>query len=287
MLLRWLVNNYLRDAAEQAVRQTIAETVKPRGQSAPSEGSSAEPNAEAGCDLALIFALGMEASPLVDQLEDAASTKRGPFVEHAGTLLNRLTVISESGIGQKLAADAARDVIVGYEPKWLISAGFAGSLSESVRRGHIVMPNEVVNASGESLSIGLGMQPTEKLHTGRLLTVDQLIRTAADKRTMGADQQAIACDMETFAIAKECARSGIKFLSVRIISDGLEDELPKEIDQLMREKNLAKQAGIALHALMKRPGAALDFWKLRDEANKAAEKLAKFLLQVIPQLPVG
>lgn len=288
MLLRWLLNNYLRDAAEQAVRQTINDHLVPRPEKTerPEAESADVASAEdQACDLALIFALGMEAAPLVDKLVDAASTKRGVFVEHAGSLLGRLTVIGESGIGQKLAADAARDLLRGYEPKWVISAGFAGSLSGAVRRGHIVMPNEVVNAAGESLSIGLGMQPTDKLHTGRLLTVDQLIRTTADKQAIGERHHAVACDMETFAIANECARAGTKFLSVRIISDSLEDELPKEIDQLMREKNLAKQAGIALHALLKRPGAALDFWKLREEANKAAEKLAKFLLQVIPQLP--
>ena len=91
--------------------------------------------------------------------------------------------------------------------------------------------------------------------------------------------------METFAIAQECSRTNTKFLSVRIISDGLEDELPREVEQLMQEKNFAKQAGLAVHALMKRPGAALDLWKLRDEAHKAADRLAKFLLQVIPQLP--
>jgi adenosylhomocysteine nucleosidase len=292
MLLRWLVNNYLRDAAEQAVRQTISQTMT-SGERAPSDGAISAQTANTGddaslnCEIALMFALGMEASPLVDKLQDAASTKRANLIEHAGTLLNRLTVIAESGVGPKAAAAATRDIIRGYEPKWIISAGFAGSLNEQVRRGHMVMASSVANVAGETLEIGLGMQPTEKLHTGRLLTVDGLIRTASEKRSVGAQHQAIACDMETFAVAQECQRAGVKFLSVRIISDGLDDELPKEIDKLMKEKNLAKQAGIVVHTLMKRPGAALDFWKLREEANKAADRLAKFLLQVIPQLPVG
>src|SRR5687768_11727442 len=128
MLLRWLVNNYLRDAAEQTIRQTFAERVSSDGAVTSGPSDSAVGKENDGCDLAILFALGMEAAPLVDALKDAASTKRGATVEHAGTLLNRLTVIAESGIGQKLAGEAARDVIVGYEPKWLISAGFAGSL---------------------------------------------------------------------------------------------------------------------------------------------------------------
>lgn len=282
MLLRWLINNYLRDAAEQVVRQTFTD-VTARPSPEPAVGGDA---AELGCEIAVIFALGIEAGPLVDALTDAASTKRPNLIEHAGSLAGRLTVIAEGGVGQTSAALATREIIRAYEPKWVISAGFAGSMSAEVHRGHLLMANSVMNAAGENLAIELRMPPQPRLHTGRLLTVDNIIRTAAHKRELGAKHQALACDMETFAVAQECARANTKFLSVRIISDGLEDELPKEVEQLLKEKNFAKQAGLALHALFKRPGAALDLWKLRDEAHKAADRLSKFLLQVIPQLPV-
>jgi adenosylhomocysteine nucleosidase len=282
MLLRWLVNNYLRDAAEQVVRQTITD-VTARPNQDPSSGAD---DADLNCEIAVIFALGIEAGPLVDTLQDAASTKRQHLIEHAGTLAGRLAVIAEAGVGQQSAATATREIIRAYEPKWVISAGFAGSMAEDVHRGHLLMANSVMNAAGDNLAIELRMPPQPRLHAGRLLTVDSIIRTAAQKRELGAQHQALACDMETFAVAQECARANTKFLSVRIISDGLDDELPKEVEQLLKEKNLAKQAGLALHALFKRPGAALDLWKLRDEAHKAADRLAKFLLQVIPQLPV-
>lgn len=281
MLLRWLVNNYLRDAAEQVVRQTITDVT-----TRPQQAAAAVDDADLDCDIAVIFALGIEAGPLVDALQDAASTKRPNLIEHAGTLAGRLAVIAEGGVGQQSAAAATREIIRAYEPKWVISAGFAGSLADDVHRGHLLMANSVVNAAGENLAIELRLPPQPRLHAGRLLTVDNIIRTAAQKREFGAKHQALACDMETFAVARECTLANTKFLSVRIISDGLDDELPKEVEQLMNEKSLAKQAGIALHALMKRPGAALDLWKLRDEAHKAADRLARFLLQVIPQLPV-
>lgn len=279
MLLRWLVNNYLRDAAEQTIRQTFAEATS---RTAPSADGSEE---DMPCEVAVIFALGIEAGPLVDQLQDAASTRRPYLVEHAGTLGGKLAVIAEGGVGRKSAAEATREIIRAYEPKWVISAGFAGSLSAEVQRGHLLMANVVENLAGESLQIELKMQPQPKLHAGKLLTVDQIIRTGAEKKSLGEKHGALACDMETFAIAQECARGNTKFLSVRIISDGIEDELPREVEQLLKETNLAKQAGRAIHALFKRPGAALDLWKLRDEAHKAADRLAKFLLQVIPQLP--
>ncbi|QDU30907.1 5'-methylthioadenosine/S-adenosylhomocysteine nucleosidase [Anatilimnocola aggregata] len=288
MLLRWLVNNYLRDAAEQAVRQHFSGTSSGQaGQTVPTSGGAEGEVAgeDLPCDVALIFALGMEAGPLVDQLKDVASTKRPKHVEHAGSLAGKLAVIAEGGVGQEAAALTTREMIRAYEPRWIVSAGFAGALNDQLHRGHMLMANSVVNLAGEEMQIELKMQPTPKLHVGRLLTVDGLLKTTAEKLTAGAEHSAIACDMETFAVAKECSLAGVRFLSVRIVSDGLSDELPFEVEQLMNEKNLAKQAGIAIQALMKRPAAALDLWKLRDEANKAAERLAKFLLQVLPQLP--
>lgn len=282
MLLRWLVNNYLRDAAEQAIRQQLSGN---HSSPAPSHAAG-DINSEADlpCDVALIFALGMECGPLVDQLQDVASTKRPKHVEHAGSLAGKLTVVAESGVGQEAAARTTREIIRAYEPRWIVSAGFAGALREPLHRGHMLMANSVCNIAGEELQIELKMQPTPKLHVGRLLTIDQVLKTAAEKQVAGEKHDALACDMETFAVAKECSLAGVRFLSVRIISDGLEDELPREVETLLNEKSLAKQAGIALQAIMKRPGAALDLWKLRDEANKAADRLAKFLLQVIPQL---
>jgi adenosylhomocysteine nucleosidase len=282
MLLRWLVNNYLRDAAEQAVRQTISDVTTPRAEPTADAAAGDE---DLNCEIAVIFALGIEAGPLVDELKDVASTRRPNLVEHAGSLAGRLAVIAEGGVGQKCAATATREIIRAYEPKWVISAGFAGSLSSEVQRGHLLMANSVINPAGEHLEIELRMQPQPRLHTGRLATVDAIIRTAAEKKSLGEKHHALACDMETFAVAQECARTNTKFLSVRIISDGFDDELPKEVEQLLKEKNFAKQAGRAIHALMKRPSAALDLWKLRDEAHKAADRLARFLLQVIPQLP--
>lgn len=288
MLLRWLVNNYLRDAAEQAIRTTFTENNARSDQNQTQQSAEAaiDGDEDLSCEIAVIFALGIEAGPLVDKLADAASTKRPQLIEHAGTLAGRLAVIAEGGVGQKSAAAATREIIRAYEPKWVISAGFAGSLAEEVQRGHLLMANSVVNSAGENLAIELRMPPQPRIHAGRLVTVDAIIRTAAEKRSLGEKHQALACDMETFAVAQECARANTKFLSVRIISDGMDDELPKEVEALLKEKNLARQAGIALHALMKRPGAALDLWKLRDEAHKAADRLARFLLQVIPQLPV-
>ena len=91
--------------------------------------------------------------------------------------------------------------------------------------------------------------------------------------------------METFAVAKACAAAGRRLLSVRIISDAVDDELPPEIEHLLHQKTLAGKLGAAAGAVLNRFSAAKDLWQLREDALKASDRLAKFLVGVVEQLP--
>jgi adenosylhomocysteine nucleosidase len=90
--------------------------------------------------------------------------------------------------------------------------------------------------------------------------------------------------MESAAIAEACREGKTKFLSVRIISDGVTDELPREIERLMNSRTFARQLGAATGAILKRPSAIKDLWRLREDAIRCSDRLAKFLAGVIPQL---
>src|SRR5207253_10878797 len=107
------------------------------------------------CDIAFIFALGIESGGLIDRLQGAETSRHAHGIERAGKLGGREVVVIESGVGQKAAARATTEAIKFYQPKWVISAGFAGGLDENLRRGHIVMADEVVNAADERIPIDL------------------------------------------------------------------------------------------------------------------------------------
>jgi adenosylhomocysteine nucleosidase len=152
------------------------------------------------------------------------------------------------------------------------------------------MADEVANLSGQRLPVGLKLDAqwlaaTKGLHAGRLLTVDSIIRKPEERRRLAAAHGAIACDMETFGVAEACAERGTRLVSVRIISDAVDDELPPEIEHLLGQKSLASQVGAAAGAVLKRFSAAKDLWQLREDALKASDRLAKFLATVVQQLP--
>jgi adenosylhomocysteine nucleosidase len=300
MLLRWLVNNYLREAAEGKVREVVETAVGRKLSPKPNSSDSRPPTSDSRppapdslggefltCDVAFIFALGIESGDLVDRLQNAEHSRHAHGTEHAGKLAGREVVIVESGMGAKAAARATAEVIKFYQPKWVVSAGFAGALDDKLRRGHIVMAEEVADLSGQKLAVGLKLDPAtlaKGLHVGRLLTVGDIIRQPAERRRLATEHGAIACDMETFAVAQTCQQHGVRLLSVRVISDAVDDELPPEIEHLLAQKTLAAKLGAAAGAVFKRLGAAKDLWQLREDALKASDRLAKFLVGVMEQL---
>ncbi len=158
MLLRWLVNQYVGQAARQQVQRSVAEVLREAvGGGRTSAPSSPGPNSAAPqspgdaalappCDAAIVFALGIESGGTVDLLAGASTARVSGFIEHAGNLRGKETVIVESGVGGQAAARAVSDVIDFHQPLWVVSAGFAGALAGELRRGHILVASEVVSA---------------------------------------------------------------------------------------------------------------------------------------------
>ena len=285
MMLRWLVSNWLRGAGKERVKEAFAEAVR---QARPGDSEDAVPPPP--CEIAVVFALSIEAGGMIDLLEDGVTTRFQTHVEHAGSWDGRRLVIVESGVGQEAAADTTSAVLALHNPKWIISAGFAGSLREDLRKGHILMANEVADASNGLLTIGLNIDEeaaanSRGLHIGRLLTVDRLIRTKTEKEQLSQEHAALACDMETFAIVEACQSGNTPCMSVRVVSDGLEDELPNEIERLLDQTTLAAKLGAAAGAIFQRPSSVKDMWQLREDAIKASDRLARFLTSVVAQLP--
>lgn len=288
MLLRWLVNQYLQDGAQGKVRQVVGDFVR----TATARPTTDQPATDQPAtdflptDIAFLFALGIEAGGLVDLLKGVQTARQPHGIEHAGKLAGREVVIVESGVGSKAATRATAEAIKFYQPRWVVSAGFAGALDENLRRGHILMADEVANPTGERLAVGMKLETAGKgLHVGRLLTVGDIVRRPADRRRLAAEHGALACDMETFGVARACAERGVRLLSVRIISDALDDELPSEVENLLEQKTLAAKLGAAAGAVLKRFSAAKDLWQLREDALKASDRLAKFLAGIVSQLP--
>jgi adenosylhomocysteine nucleosidase len=330
MMLRWLVTQYLRQMAQQKLRESMVDTARqhfsgpasrpgspPANHESPSEEAnfaqplfervlsgqapSSEHATDAGdspddprpapfvCEAALVFALGIEAGGTIDLLTDARRQRGQDWSASLGSFSGKQVVVAETGVGRSAATRATQALIDQFQPPWIISTGFAGSLSDDVQRGHVLMVDRIVDEQGVELTTGFALDEAARsaargLHVGRLLTVDRLIRDAEQRRALGVQFSALACDMETLAVAQVCAARKVRFMAIRIISDAVNDILPAEVEKLMESSSLAGKLGVATSALWRRPSLAKDLWKLRETAIETSDRLAKFLTGVVQQL---
>ena len=287
MLLRHLLHHWLRHSAQQKLREALSGSVRETNLERETAAPGDQP---APAEFGLVFALGIEAGGFLDRLSDVVVTRGRRLTEHTGLLEGRRTVVVQSGVGHQLAEDAALDMVQVHRPRWVISTGFSGALSAEVRRGDIVMANQLVDSDNNSLSVELQIDPqalaeSPGVHLGRLLTVDQLVRRRDERLQLGSQYGALAVDMESFAVACVCRREKTRFLAIRAISDGVDDRLPAEIDCLLDQKTMASRLGAVTGALFRRPSVAKDMWKLKEVAMRTSDRLATFLVSMMSQLP--
>ena len=236
-------------------------------------------------DIGLVCALPIELADFLGRCTKVKTYTGGKFTFRGGFYGTIRVAIVESGMGTERARRATEALLDAHSPRWIISTGFCGALVPGMSIGQIVVANKIRSLAGDELTVDIGMQTdvTRGLHVGRTLTVDQMVRTIAEKQALAEQTGAIAVDMETHAVATVCHERKTRFLAVRSISDDMTSNLPAEVLSLVGETG-AVRFGAVVGALWKRPGSLKDMWQLREHAMLASEKLASFLDGVVKQL---
>ena len=153
-----------------------------------------------------------------------------------------VTGVIKSGIGKADAARAATEFILTEHPDCIINSGCAGGLAPGVDVCDIVLgaqtayhdvwcgegnlPGQVqglpqrFDADPALLRAALSLQTAQPVRSGLICTGDQFLTSPEDDaRVLGIYPDALACDMESAAIAQVCHHYGVPFLSFRMISD--------------------------------------------------------------------
>ncbi len=241
----------------------------------------------AHCDIGLVCALPLEVAPFLERCDRVKKYTGGAFTFRGGLLGDLRIAVVESGTGLTRARKAAQALLDAHTPQWVVSAGFSGALRPEMRVGDIVMANSVIDPDGQSVQLDLQMpaDPAHGLHVGPIATAKQIVRTVAEKQSLAEQTGALAVDLESSAVAAVCRESHTKFLAVRVISDDMSTDLPPEVMAIFGPTGSVR-AGAVAGALWKRFSSAKDMWRLREQATKAAERLAVFLDGVVTQLPL-
>lgn len=153
-----------------------------------------------------------------------------------------VTGVIKSGIGKADAARAATEFILTEHPDCIINSGCAGGVGKGLHVCDIVvgsqtayhdvwcgegnLPGQVqglpqrFDADPALLRAALSLQTAQPVRSGLICTGDQFLTAPEDDaRVLGIYPDALACDMESAAIAQVCRHYGVPFLSFRMISD--------------------------------------------------------------------
>lgn len=287
-MLRWLVAQAVRNTSQQAVQDAAEEAVRTAQETTP-QILPLEMEEFPAADVLVLFALSVEAGPFVERLEEGRRFRWQKLKGTLGKLEGRYVAVMQTGVGKRSVARFIDRVAPALSSKTAcVSAGFAGALVPELGRGDLLMPNQITDGKRSfTLPMRVSQETidaTSYLHTGCLLTVDHIVATQPERAALAEQHGAVACDMESAEVAAGLQRFGRDVTSVRIISDGVDDDIPEEVSKLLSQASFAAKMGAATGALFQRPSVAKDLWKLRDQAGRAANRLAGFLTGVVTQV---
>ncbi len=162
-----------------------------------------------------------------------------------------------SGVGVSNAERAAQRLLdLGAEV--LVSWGCAAGLAEDALPGRLLLTDTVIGAAATLVSIDSALfhawcsQLSHlALIDGVLYSADQLITQSTDKNRLHQATNAMALDMESFAIAKVAHASAKPFIIVRAIADPCDMDLPGGVVEGMAPSGEVSAAKVALGVLTK------------------------------------
>ncbi|MGM9997856.1 MAG: hypothetical protein ACI38Q_00405 [Candidatus Bruticola sp.] len=192
-----------------------------------------------------------------------------------------------SGMGYEHASESAQLVIRRFKPALLISAGFCGALSASLRAGQVVGIETLLNTvyvqpADSALKIMRTFQeekavPGSKIDLVKAITSAKVIGTVREKTRLLSRFGAEIVDMEAGAIAAAAQKFNLPWCAVKAVSDEASMPMPLNFNELSEEDSGQVNKCKVILEVLKRPIIIPRLCRLAENSDKASKNLAVFL----------
>ncbi len=249
-------------------------------------------------DPCVLFALGGEARAFIQEFRSQQRFPGAPCRARFCGPAWLTVLVLETGVGGELTKTALDWVLskpvfgnVPYEPKVVLSAGFAGALKDELQVGDLILASEVIDVEGNMtavswpgpLAAGEWQPPMKR---GRLLTVSKLVSDPVRKRDLGIRHQAMAVDMESATVAAICSQREVPFGCIRAISDRVDSAISPELISVLSGANVSWWRFVGL--ILRSPSKVSEVWQLAKASGLASRQLARALGELLTlTLPWG
>ncbi len=246
--------------------------------------------------IAILVAVKQELKPILRRAQAEHIVRQAHLDFHEGTLGGQPVALLALGVGKECARIAAEMTIKCYRPDLVITAGFGGGCVSEAGAADIVIGTEILELEedrGTEVRWRSVCQPgclhaldqfrgDFRVHYGRVITAEEMVLRAANKRRIGQATGALSVDMETSAVAAVCAQRKTDFLAVRCITDKVHENLPEQFNDFFVVGQL--QPGRVASAVARDPRLFLDLARLGYRATHAGQTLARFLEAAVRQV---
>jgi nucleoside phosphorylase len=219
--------------------------------------------------IAITFALRAESTQLAAQLREKK-------------INDRRIVIWHTGVGQKHCLPRMNEFLQSERPDFLISSGFAGGVREDLQVGDLVLAENFSDrqllAKAEQILAG------GKVRAVKIFTSTTIVDSIADRNEIARANSAAAVDMETGVIAEVCARHGVRMLSLRVISDSVQDPLPVPPPVLFNIDRQRTDFARLVRYLLRHPGATRQMINFSGQIGRAREVLTSGIIALLQKL---
>ena len=192
------------------------------------------------------------------------------------------------GPGPDQAGKAARDLIR-QGAEGLLSFGLAGGLDDNIAAGDVVLATEIREGRYQAVrTTALWREDVfRKLDLERpvieapIAASDNIVREASDKTRLKYKTDAVAVDMESFAVGKAAEHAQLPFLAIRAISDPALQTLPVMAVEAMSADGKVR-AWKVFWSLIRHPGQIGELRRLAKNTGLATSALVQILGQLGP-----
>jgi adenosylhomocysteine nucleosidase len=156
----------------------------------------------------------------------------------------------------------------------VLTCGFAGGLNPDLKLGDVVADAQSPKSEVQSRLLAAGANPV------KIICADRIATTVTEKKKLRAETGADVVEMESAAIQAVCAEKKIPCVTLRVISDAADEDLPLDFNALAKpDKNL--DFGKLFLAIAKSPGKIGALMQLQKKTRFAAEQLAEVLAKIV------
>jgi nucleoside phosphorylase len=191
-------------------------------------------------------------------------------------LNGRPAILVANGPGPKLAGEAVdavhqNEAVERNVPMdALVSIGFCGGLQPSLDACDIFVAAEV-----NGVAAALAPSSSRPFKTGKLLSIDRVISTSAEKAALS--QNADAVEMEAAAVASRAKRYRVPFYAVRVVTDTFEESFPLDFNAARSSDGRFSRIKILAAAFRKPAIMFPELIKLNKRTKRASLALGDFL----------